>query len=371
MQERSVASLDAQLQRQVEGARTAFERGHYELALEYSRAVLRAEPGCLPVRKLHRAAAQRRSAAGASLLARAMGSVSSAPFLLTGNMKLVREPLKAVESAERMIEADPRSAAACKLLGQAAASLGWKETAVYAYETACECAPRDAECAVALGEALLAAGRAAEAIRAAEQALTLSPINARAQSLVKNASVASSLEQGRWDAGGNYREKLKDEQRAITLEQATKSSVAAAAAAPARPQSRPELEAFVEKYPGDAPARVELGRLLQQAGDCDGAIRHFQQVVGNPRTRHAALLGLGRCFRRKGIADLALLQLETAKSELTEMSDLKKDVLYELGLSHESAGAVERAMAEFKLIYAVDIGYRDIADKINHFYARH
>ena len=46
------------------------------------------------------------------------------------------------------------------------------------------------------------------------------------------------------------------------------------------------------------------------------------------------------------------------------MDEGKKDVLYELGLVNESMGKPEEALSYFKMIYQVDIGYRDVADRV-------
>jgi hypothetical protein len=78
---------------------------------------------------------------------------------------------------------------------------------------------------------------------------------------------------------------------------------------------------------------------------------------------------MARCFRVRGLTDLAVAQLTTAKSELSVMDDRKKAVIYELGLCHEALGHTEAAIAQFKAIYAEDIGFRDVAAKINAHYS--
>lgn len=208
MTELPVSALDARLQKQVESARAAFERGEDERVVALCRAVLAEAPGCLPVRKLQRVA-QLRRASGGGLFARALGSVSAAPFLVTGKLRLGDDPAKALASAERLLEADPHSRAGLALLGDAAAALGWRETAVFAAEARLELDPQDVAVLVALGRAQLAAGRADAAVRAAEAALRLEPIHGPAQALLKDASVAVSLRRGNWEERGDFRGKLK------------------------------------------------------------------------------------------------------------------------------------------------------------------
>jgi hypothetical protein len=67
--------------------------------------------------------------------------------------------------------------------------------------------------------------------------------------------------------------------------------------------------------------------------------------------------------------DLAVAQFQTAKSELPVMDDLKKDVIYELAVCYEGMGKKTEAITEYKIIYSEDIGFRDVADKINAFYS--
>ena len=68
--------------------------------------------------------------------------------------------------------------------------------------------------------------------------------------------------------------------------------------------------------------------------------------------------------------DLAVTQFTTLKAELGPLDEVKKDVLYELGTCLEAMGRRDDAIAEFKIIYSEDIGFRDVADKVNAFYAK-
>ena len=57
-----------------------------------------------------------------------------------------------------------------------------------------------------------------------------------------------------------------------------------------------------------------------------------------------------------------------ALSELQTMDGTKKDVLYEMGLISEATGNVEKAGEHYKEIYQVDIGYKDIRDRVEKAY---
>jgi len=126
---------------------------------------------------------------------------------------------------------------------------------------------------------------------------------------------------------------------------------------------------LVEKYPNDYTAKYELGCLLVEDEDYDGAIQEFQLSLRNPKIRTKALLSLGRAYMHKEFYDMAVEQLSLAKKEIPLMGDLKKEAIYELGHALELMGNEDEAIAEYKVIYQNDIGYRDVAEKINSFYA--
>jgi cytochrome c-type biogenesis protein CcmH/NrfG len=128
--------------------------------------------------------------------------------VLAGTLLLKEQPLKAVASADQVLRHDVGNVAALTLLGQAATALGWTETAVFACEAAREDDPDRPELLLALGHALLRAGRASEALKAAEETLRLQPNHVDALTLRRDASVAVTLVQGKWEQDGDYRGKL-------------------------------------------------------------------------------------------------------------------------------------------------------------------
>lgn len=180
-------------------------------------------------------------------------------------------------------------------------------------------------------------------------------------------------------------EKQESELATAVIEKHTKEAEAAVAAAPGDAGALAKLEAakkelaefklsetkrYVERYPNDYSARFNLGTLLLETGQTDAAIAQFQQAQKGPQVRVPALVGLGRCFKTKRLFDLAVSQFNSAKSDLSTMDDTKKEVIYELGTCYELMGKADLAIAEFKVIYSEDIGFRDVADKINAFYAK-
>jgi len=462
MPEVTVASLDPRHQKLVENARVALERGNLDYALEVTAQVLKAVPGCLPVRRLQRVAQLRQAKGKGGFMARMSSGLSSAPFMFGGK----KDPAKQLEIAEGLLAKDPTSLPALKLLAEAAQGLGLLETVAFALDAVREIEPTNRTNLLALGEAWLAAGKPAEALKIADEILAARPVDAEAQSLMRKASIAQTVVKNKWDAQTSFRDKLRDEAQAVSLEQASKvvttdvmtqrlidealarvakepanlnhyrtlaqlyrqagdleqalewvrkarkqpagggdaslekqeseltaavvekrvaAAEAAVAVAPTDTAAQAKFasaktelaelklrdaKSYIERYPNDYAARYNLAALLLEAGQTDAAIAQFQQAQKGPQVRVASLVGLARCFKAKRLFDLAVAQLNTAKTELGTMDDTKKDVIYELGACLELMGKPDLAIAEFKTIYSEDIGFRDVADKINAFYAK-
>lgn len=213
-----VSSLEPRLQRQVENAQIALQRAQLDYVIEVCAQVLRQAPGCVPVRKLQRVAQMRQAQGRSRFLTKAFGSVTQAGFLFGGK----KDPARALETAEKVLMSDPANVPALKLLAEAAQGLDLPGTVVFAWEAVKELQPDDAATLLALGEAQLAVGRAKEALRTADELLRKMPQDGDALALMRRASVAQTMEQGKWEAQGSFREKLRDEAQAVSLEQAAK-----------------------------------------------------------------------------------------------------------------------------------------------------
>jgi tetratricopeptide (TPR) repeat protein len=130
-----------------------------------------------------------------------------------------------------------------------------------------------------------------------------------------------------------------------------------------------ECQKRVEKYPTDLAIRFEMGVLYFQAGKIGEAIAEFQKAQGNPHKRLAAMSYLAQCFAKRKMFDLAARTLQTAIKEKVGFDDEKKDLIYQLGCVLDGMGKKEEAVEQFKIIYETDISYKDVAAKVDAFYA--
>ena len=106
-----------------------------------------------------------------------------------------------------------------------------------------------------------------------------------------------------------------------------------------------------------------------QAGKLGEAIAEFQKAQQNPHKRIAAMSCLAQCFAQRKMFDLAARTLQNALKEKPAFDDEKKDLTYQLGCVLESMGKKEEAIEQFKQIYEMDAGYKDVSAKVEAFYA--
>ena len=142
-------------------------------------------------------------------------------------------------------------------------------------------------------------------------------------------------------------------------------------------RTKAEREQFVieecrrraERYPNDLLIRFELGQHYFNAGKIGEAIQEFQKSQNNPNKKVASLNYLGQCFARRNMNDLAARTFQNALKEKTVFDEEKKEMIYLLGCVLEKMGKKEEAIEQLKQVYEVDISYKDVAAKVDAYYA--
>jgi tetratricopeptide (TPR) repeat protein len=129
-----------------------------------------------------------------------------------------------------------------------------------------------------------------------------------------------------------------------------------------------ECQKRVERNPTDYAIRYEMGVLYFDAGRIGEAIQEFQKSKTNPNKKLASMNYLAQCFAKRKMFDLAAKTFEEAIKEKQVFDEEKKDLIYNLGVVLEAMDKKEEAIEQFKLIYEVDIGYKDVAARVDKYY---
>lgn len=125
-----------------------------------------------------------------------------------------------------------------------------------------------------------------------------------------------------------------------------------------------EFRRRVEHNPTDLGLRFQLGSALLATGALDESVAELQQAVRDPRNKTEAHRALGQAFRGKGMSELAMGQLQKALESASSIGDGRKAILYEIGALAGEIGDTGRALSCFTQILEQDIGFRDVAQRV-------
>lgn len=200
-------------------ARHANEIRNHGYAIQLMQSVLKQVPGFLDGRKLLRAAALAAvegKKAGFSLAGTTLG--------MTAGSTLKKDPLAAMELAEKTLGTDPKSAQGNQLLWEAANKAGLPETAAFALETLVGANPKDTKLMHQLGSQYISMGDNDKAVAVYNRIVQLNPSDLEANKKAKDASASATMKSGRWEevaqstGSMSFRDLIHKKDEAVALE---------------------------------------------------------------------------------------------------------------------------------------------------------
>src|SRR4030095_10155362 len=194
-------------------ALSAVELRNYGYAISLIQAVLKEAPGFLEARRM-----LRKSEVAATKGKKSFLSGLSTASLKGGGM-IKKDPLAAMELAEKTLESDPYNAQANHLLKDAAKAAEYPEIAAFALKTIVEANPKDTKLLHELAEYYISMGHADKAVEVYNRITTVNPQDLVALKRSKDASATASMTKGGWDKAQSYRDLIKDKDQAKSLEE--------------------------------------------------------------------------------------------------------------------------------------------------------
>jgi tetratricopeptide (TPR) repeat protein len=462
MAEKTLSALSRELRQLYTKAQEALQRDNLDYAIDLLNQILSREPGVYECRRALRTAQARKSGGGSGFFKRMLHSAGSSPQLAKAQVALHRNAAEAIQLAEQVLNNDPNSSAAHRIIVEAARSLEMPQTARMSLEVLFTNSPRNKEIAIQFADSLAETGDPKMAETILGELYRMNPTDNDLAQALKNVSARTTLDEGGYEAlangSGSYRDILKNKEEAVSLEQQNRQvktedtadrlireyearlkdepknikllrdlgelytqkkqfdtalgyyqqikatdvgadvgldkAIADTIArkydhqiasldpnSPDHPEDVARLEAEkqayqlaecqkrVERFPTDLQLRFELGQMYLQHGKIGEAIQEFQKSKDNLQRRVASMNGLAQCFAKRKMYDLAARTLETAIKEKTGFDDEKKELVYNLGVVLQTMGKKQEAVEQFKLIYEIEIGYKDVAARVDAFYA--
>lgn len=120
----------------------------------------------------------------------------------------------------------------------------------------------------------------------------------------------------------------------------------------------------------DFDTHYQMGLAYREMGLLDQAVEEFQTATaltapgdGTPRFLQCCNL-LGHCFMEKGMPRPAALWFKKGLSAAGHTEDEYQAMRYDLGTAYEQMGDTERAIEVLSEVYAIDVSYRGVADRL-------
>ena len=250
----------------------AIELRNFGYAISLLQGILKQEPEFLTGRQLLR----RTEITKAKAEKKSFFNVSTAAIsIMKAQRELKKDPKRAVEMIEKVLEDEPYNRQANLVLKQAAVAAGWPEIGVFALQTLLEEKARDTKILHELGRLYHDLGDSAQETEVYNKITEIDPIDAEAVRLAKDASAHASMKTGGWTQAESYRDLIKDKEAAVSLEQQSRMALTGESLE----QQIEETYARHQAEPKSVDFARRLGALYEQKEDFENAIAWYQYAA--------------------------------------------------------------------------------------------
>ena len=247
----------------------AVELRNLGYAISLLQEILKQEPRFLTGRQLLR----RTEVTQHKSTKRSFFNISTAPIaVMKAQREIKKDPKRAVEMLEKVLEDEPYNRQANLALKEAATAAGWPEIGVFALRTLLEENPRDVKVLHELGRLYRELGENDQEVEVYNQIIELNPLDAEALRRGKDAAAHASMKSGGWTQAESYRDLIKDKEMAVSLEQQSRMRLTGESLE----QQIAETHARHKAEPTNVDLARRLGALNEEKEDLEAAIGWYQ-----------------------------------------------------------------------------------------------
>lgn len=316
----------------------AIELRNYGYAISLMQAILKETPGFLEGRKRLR---QVEILATKGKKPGMLSGLSTASLKGAGMVK--KDPLAAMELAEKNLETDPNNPQINHLLKDAAKAAGYPEIAALALETIVTANPKDTKTMHELGEHYLTMGDADKAVLIYSKIAEMNPGDLTAVKRSKDAAATASMKSGGWNDAKSYRDIMKDKDEAVSLEQ--KSRVVRSA--DMIDQQLAELSPQWEAAQDNVDLTKRIAKLWEDRYEQDQTEESFNGAFYYYHHTNELVGGADPAVTRK-LADLQMKSLEAKIKAQEDYIGPTEAWLLADGAGHEEEEATRQAVEDSK-----------------------
>jgi tetratricopeptide (TPR) repeat protein len=302
-------------------ASEAMQRENVDYAIALFNQVLEKEPAFFDCRKALRAAQfQKAGSKSGGFFKKMLSGAGSSPQIAKAKMALGKNPAEAMAIAEQVLNGDPNSSAAHRIIVDAANALELPQTAVMSLETMVMNSPKDKHLAIEYAYAVgTTGGDTSQAEQILNELLRQSPTDGELNQARKDLSARKTLDQGGYNAleggEGSFRDILKDKQQAISLEQEKR----VVKTEDVTERLIGEYEARLQTEPNNLKLVRQLAELYAQKKQFDRSLALYDRVKNSDMGNDASLeRAISDTYVRR--YDHQLEQLDAAAPDYAEQS---------------------------------------------------
>jgi tetratricopeptide (TPR) repeat protein len=369
MAEKSLNELPRELRMLFTKGNEAMQRDNFDYAIDLFSQTLAKDPAVYECRKALRTAQMRKAGGGSGFFKRMLSSAGSSPLLAKGHMALSKDPAEALKIAEQILNGEPLSSGAHKLVVEAATALELPKTAVMSLEILAANSPKDRDVAIKFAKALADSGEVGKAEKILADLYRSFPADNDLGQALKDLSARKTLDEGGYDAladgTGSYRDILKDKNEAVSLEQQNRQVKTEDVAE----RLINEYEERLKTEPKNLKLLRSLAELCTQKKEFDRAISYYDQIKSSEVGGDASLdRNIADTVVRKFDHQISLLDPNApdyadnaaklqAEKQAYQLAECQKraerfptelQIRFELGQLYFQAGKIGEAIQEFQ-----------------------
>jgi tetratricopeptide (TPR) repeat protein len=273
MAEKRINQMPPELRRIFTKGNEALSRENLDYAIDLFNQILKTDPTFYECRKLLRTAQQRKAAhSGGGFFKKVLSSAGAQPHIAKAQVVLHSNPAEAIAVAEQVLNSDPNSSGAHRIVVEGAKALEMPNTMVYSLEVLAKNSPKDKHVAIQFGQTLAEIGETTRAERVLVEFARAMPHDQDVAQALKDVSAKRTLKEGGYDAlsegKGSYRDILKDEKQAVTLEQEQRAQ-----------KTEDVAERLIAEYETRLKTEPDNLRLVRQLAELHTQKKEFEKAL--------------------------------------------------------------------------------------------